>query len=152
MSYILATNGYVENGQFTEIPIVTTKQTNRFKWMEAWVNKTRSIHDVVDITYIQGGVSESLCGSVAKTTFVYMDNNFVTQRKESRDFIINVADMLISTVPVKPQKGDLIYEDVDGIRYTYEVGAYNNEPPWRFAGVHRTAFRIHSKIIKEETL
>jgi len=152
MSYILATNGYVECGQFVEIPIPTVKQTNLFKKSELFVNERRSKYGVVDITYVRDVVEIPLCATPAKTIFVYVDRNMISQRKESRDYLVNVSDLVISNIAVKPVQGDLIFEDVDGVRFTYEVGAFNGEPDWRYSGTYRTAFRIHSKLIDEETI
>lgn len=154
MSYILATNGYVECGVFTEMPPVPTdKQLNRFKWAEQYVHATRTIHGAIEFLYVQNGdESELICGSPAKTTFVYFDKFNISQRKESRDYIVNVKDLKVLGINIKPKEGDLIYEDVDGVRFTYRVGAFNGEPDYRYSGVYRTAFRIHSKLIKEEVL
>lgn len=154
MSYILATNGYVECGVFVEVPPTpTTKGLNLFKWSEQFVHERRTKYATVELIYVQNGdVSDTICGSPAKTTFVYFDRFNISQRKESRDYIINVPDLKVLGIKVKPKEGDLIREDVDGVRFTYRVGAFNNEPDYRYSGRYRTAFRIHSKLIKEEVL
>jgi len=150
MSYLLATNGYVEGGVFKEIS--TGKQPNLFKRAEIFVNRMRSIHSVVAITYVKGGLGGDeieTCATPAMTTFVYTDENNMSQRKQSRDYLLNTIDLQFAAINFKPVKGDLIFEDVDGIRFTYEVGAFNSEPDWRYSGIYRQALRIHSKKIDE---
>lgn len=155
MSYILATDGYVECGVFAESgPLPTpTKQKNLFKEAEQMVNAIRTEYGTVEIIYEQNEVeSETLCATPAKTVFVYFDRHNISQRKESRDYLLNVTDLIVATVRVKPKEGDLIHEVVDSVRYTYRVSSPGKEPDWRYSGHYRTAYRIHSKLIKEEVI
>lgn len=156
MSYILSVNGYIEEGVFKEDPIPPTdKQPNLFKRAEIFVNRMRSIHAVVDITYVRGGLGGDevvTCATPAMTTFVYTDEHNMSQRKQSRDYLISVEDLDFGGDVFKPEKGDFIYEDVDATRFTYEVGAFNNEPDWRYSGIYRQHLRIHSKLIEEEII
>jgi len=156
MSFILATNGYVEEGVFKVIPIAPpTKQKNLMKEVEQYIIGELAVHAAVDITYVKGGVGGdevTTCATPAMTMFVYTDDLGTSFRKQSRDYLIQTTDLDFGGEIFKPESGDLILEQVGAILYTYEVGAFNNEPDWRYSGQYREHLRIHAKLIREETV
>jgi len=126
---------------------------NLFKKGEQHLHKQLNIHGTVDLIYVRDGTeSDVILGTPGKTPFVYFDRHGISQRIESRDYIINVADLIVNSVNIKPKEGDLIFEDVDGTRFTYRVSSPGKEPDWRYSGHYRVAFRIHTKLIKEEVI
>ena len=153
MSYILATNGYVEQGFFQEIPVVpSTKKKNLLKWGEQYVTSVLSMYSQVDIIFVRNGVQTALCATPAMTTFSYTDRHQISQRKQTRDYLMPTADLIVNAVNIKPAEGDQIWEEIDGVRYKYELGAYNNEPLWRYSGAYRQELRMHTKYIDEEVI
>lgn len=64
----------------------------------------------------------------------------------SRDFIIDVCDLVVNEVPITPKAGDTITEEVGTKVHTYQVGRPEggNDQPWRFCDTGRTTIRVHS--------
>jgi len=154
MSYILATNGYVEKGIFSEnpIPVPVANKRNLFLWAEQYVNKTRAMYSQVEIRFVRDDDIVLLNATPSLTEFVSLDRHMITLRKQSRDYLITVDELLINTVKVKPKEGDQIWEDTGGTRYKYELGSYNGEPLWRYSGAYRQVFRMHTKFLGEEVV
>ncbi len=70
----------------------------------------------------------------------------------SRDFLIDVADLILNSVLVKPERGDEIeFTDTDGTRYTHSLMQLGNEPSWRYSDPHRIKYRIHTDRVKLPT-
>ncbi len=149
----LGSNGYVQEGVPFENPIdpVAVKK-NRFLRAEKWVSKRRSETSEVPITYSQEGNLISLCATPGKTIFRYTDDHGMSQRKQSRDYLISVSDAVINDVLIRPKDGDIIVEETLLERYTYEVGAFNGEPHFRFSGTYRQTFRVHTKLVNREDI
>ena len=66
----------------------------------------------------------------------------------SRDFLIDVADLVLNSVAVTPARGDVIeYVDPDGLTVTHELMSMSNHPSWRYTDPYRTKYRIHTERI-----
>lgn len=147
----MPTSGVVDPGvSFVNL----VDRPNRFRTAERHNNSRRKATSLVSIDYEQDGSSKTMTATPGKTIFSYMDDMGVSQRKESRDFLIEPLDLVIDGVVVMPKKGDIITEeDFDlQILFKYEVGAFNGEPHYRFSGIYREVVRIHTKLIKKETI
>jgi len=80
--------------------------------------------------------------TIGKTMADIDGGDGITVRSDIVDFIVDVADYLISEVAVEPQRGDEI--DYDG--RTYRVVPIAGNEAWRYAErVNKTAYRIHTK-------
>lgn len=123
---------------------------NCFKDAEEFVHETRTANATVAIIIERNGVTQNTIGTPGMTPFKWQNNQNITIRQESRDYIVNIDDYRFNAVAVKPQKGDKITETVDGTKYTYEVLPFNKEPVWLYSGTYRTAYRIHTKQINRE--
>ena len=97
------------------------------------------------VTYHYGASSVAVTATPGHTNFRFVDEYGRTVRVESRDYLINVADL-----PVEPERGHQIKEAQGGTTYVYEVLAPNDEPAWRFSGHYRTVYRIHTKLVDTE--
>jgi len=123
---------------------------NCFRDGEEYVVDTLTKFGTVAVTLVDtdGNQTPSIA-TPGMTVFKWTDENSVTQRKQSRDFIILVDNYRFQMTPRQPEEYDQIFEDVGSTRYIYDVGAFNDEPPWRWFGKYRFAYRIHTKLIKE---
>lgn len=96
-----------------------------------------------DATYRgAGGLEGDVVAVPGKTVFSQRNDMGAFIRVETRDFIIR-RDCLAA----EPQKGD---EIVFGGK-VYEVLAPNDEPAWRWSDALGTTYRIHTKLVGEET-
>lgn len=149
MSEILGTHGYVE-GCYLEAPApVPIPGINLFRNAELFVNDTRNKVALVAINLIRDGVTTITVATPVKMVFKYFDKNMITQRKEVRDFIINVPDYKFNTVLSLPKQRDIIEEIHGTTKSIYEVGAHNSEPDWQYQGTYKDAFKVHAKFIKD---
>jgi len=68
----------------------------------------------------------------------------------SRDFLFDVADLILNGVLTKPERGDKVEftDPDDGVKYTHELMSLSNEPAWRYSDPYRKKYRIHTERIK----
>lgn len=130
-------------------PPVPASATNMFKKSEIFVNNKRNEVALVDIALVRAGDSRDLTGTPDLTIFKYQDKHGNTVREQSRDYIIDIADYRTDTAELTPAKFDQIVETVDGVTYTYEVSSFNGEPHYIETGAYRTAYRVHTKLVKK---
>lgn len=114
----------------------------------AWLNEMRERYDTVPIVYRRGVYIVDLQASIRKTRFRTTNSFGVSVVVESRDYIFNVADLVLDHVHTIPQKGDEIHEIRDTEKFVYSVTAPENEPVYKYSDAGREAFRVHSKYIK----
>jgi hypothetical protein len=67
---------------------------------------------------------------------------------QSRDYLIDAAELAIGDERIMPIKGDRIIESVNGGTFTYEVMGPGDEPVWRWADVYHRTLRIHTKAVE----
>ena len=149
----LGSSGIVEEAVPFADPVNPTEQkTNLFYQADLFVNKIRNEVALIPITYKRGALEIEICATPAMTVFRYTDAHRISIRKESRDYIINVSDLIFGAVMVIPEPTDIIIEETLLERFTYEVGAWNGEPSWKYSGAYRQGFRVHTKLIDKEDI
>jgi hypothetical protein len=105
-------------------------------------------HASSTVTYIRGELSVAVEATHGRTEFGLSEEQPVWQSWQSRDFIIDRADMLFDGVPFTPMRGDVI-EESDGVGsvYRYEVMAPPGSDVWRFSDSYKNRIRVHTKQI-----
>jgi hypothetical protein len=64
----------------------------------------------------------------------------------NRDYLVAVADLMVSGVETPPALGDRIAETVNGVTCTFEVMTPDTgEPAWRYSSQWRAMYRVHCK-------
>lgn len=111
----------------------------------AWLNEQRNKFSAAMIQYRRGTNTLPLSATRGRTVFRYNDQFGRSIREERRDFLINVADLMIDGAIATPRHGDTI---IDG-NFTYEVIAPNKEPVWKYADAYRRSYRVHTNLIDE---
>ena len=113
----------------------------------AWLTGQRTEYLSQTVALIRGGkttsgVKATKCPprSESEPTVNVDINNF--------DWIIATTEYVINSVEVEPQKNDVIQE-ADGQKH--QLLPLDNEPEFRFSDQFGTAYRIHTKRIKEAT-
>lgn len=93
------------------------------------------------VTYGRDDASVDLPATLGRTAFEQPDEYGALHRIEARDYIINVADLILEDEQVLPRSGDRITDAT----VVYEVMAFGDEPPWRYCDAHQKSIRIHTK-------
>lgn len=97
----------------------------------------------VAVTYTRGASVVALTATPGRTQFELDNGDGVILNIESRDYLIDPADLVIAGTASAPASGDRITE---GDR-VYEVMPFGREPAWRWSDTHRTRYRVHTKQI-----
>ena len=92
------------------------------------------------VIFVRGNSAIEVSATVGMSSFQAADQNGVLEQFESRDFIIDVADLPFG----EPQRGDKVVETIDGIAITYDVSTPRGMPLWRYGDAFRRTARIHT--------
>lgn len=82
----------------------------------------------------------SLLASVGMTEFQSTDESGVILQHETRDYLVDAADLILSGASTEPRAGDRI---TDG-SVTYEVVCPVGSVPWAWHDRNRLTYRIHT--------
>jgi hypothetical protein len=107
-------------------------------------------HGSVDVLYRRGAEQVAVKATIGKTEFELDDGSGVVVRIQSRDYLIQSADLVLGGVPSLPVAGDRIRETHGATTFVYEVNAPSNEPHYRFSDPFRKLLRIHTKHVATE--
>lgn len=113
----------------------------------AWLSGQLKDHASQSVTYERGVDTVAVQATVGRTVFELENEEGDLERWESRDFLIDTADLVLAGSPTLPDAGDRIRETVGTTTYVYEVMSPGNEPHWRYVDPHRNKLRIHTKLI-----
>ena len=116
----------------------------------AWLADQLKTHASSTVVYQRGAQQVSVSATIGKTEFEIDDGSGVLQRVESRDYLIQPADLQIAGVATLPIAGDRIRETIGTKTYVYEVMGPGNEPHYRFSDPFRRVLRIHTKHVDTE--
>ena len=95
------------------------------------------------ITYTRGPNSATLTATIGETEYEKEDAHGVIIRFESRDFLIDAADLILDSVTVNPQDGDKITYGGE----TYEALSLDGGRPYEPTDPYETQWRVHTKQI-----
>ena len=117
----------------------------------AWLADQMKTHASVDVLYERGAEQVAVKATIGKTEFELDDGSGVVVRIQSRDYLIQAADLVLGGTPSWPVAGDRIRETQGATTFVYEVNAPGNEPHYRFSDPFRKLLRIHTKHVATET-
>jgi hypothetical protein len=123
---------------------------NLFEQGAAWLAGKLQAHGSVEVVYQRGAAQVALRATIGKTEFEIDDGSGVIQRFQSRDYLIQTADLELGGEPTLPVAGDRIRETVGERVFVYEVLAPGNEPHYRYSDPFRKLLRIHTKHVGTE--
>ena len=114
---------------------------------EAFLDAQRHEHMTRGVQYKRAsdGSTVSLDATVGRTEFEQVDRFGISQRTETRDYIVRTGDLVFGGQTATPLPGDVIVETLQSESVTFEVSAIGDEPPFRFTGADRLSIRIHTK-------
>jgi hypothetical protein len=122
------------------------------RWGSDWLEEVRSQNLACTVTYQRGDQCAEMPATVGKTIFRLDAGYGVTERYESRDYLVLTRDLVLNGAPILPQSGDRIRETDGSKVFVYEVMAPGGEPHYRYSDGYRKTLRIHTKLIATEDL
>lgn len=117
----------------------------------AWLADQMKSHASADVFYERGAEQVPVKATIGKTEFELDDGSGVVVRIQSRDYLIQSADLVLGGMPSLPIAGDRIRETQGATTFVYEVNAPGNEPHYRFSDPFRKLLRIHTKHVATES-
>lgn len=119
----------------------------------AWLGGQLKAFAGREVVYARGSRSVTVTAIVGRTQFDTQDApDFAgVARVESRDFLIDAADLDLGDGPELPRKGDTISETAGDKLMVYEVMPFGviGDSHWEYAdGYGRTKLRIHTKHVE----
>ena len=116
----------------------------------SWLADQLKTHASTEVIYQRGVNQVAVQATIGKTEFEIDDGSGVIQRFQSRDYLIQTADLMLGGAPTLPVAGDRIREAVGDQTFVYEVLAPGNEPHFRYSDPFRKVLRIHGKHVGTE--
>jgi len=99
------------------------------------------------VTYRQGGVAISISATPGRSIVEYDGDDGMRIRVEMRNYLIQVSELVIGGIEIKPKEGDTITDDNEGSTVTYIV-ASDGGMSWRWSSRYHTMYRV---IVKERS-
>ncbi len=124
--------------------------TNLLDQGAAWLADQLKTHASTEVVYQRGANQVAVQATIGKTEFEVDDGAGIIQRVQSRDYLIQAADLQLAGLVTLPRAGDRIRESVGEKTFVYEVLAPGNEPPYRYSDPFRKLLRIHTKHVGTE--
>jgi hypothetical protein len=125
---------------------------NLFEQGAAWLADQLKTHASVQVVYQRGALQITVQATIGKTEFEIDNGSGIIQRFQSRDYLIQTADLKPGGIPTLPVAGDRIRETVGDQVLVYEVLAPGDEPHFRFSDPFRKLLRIHTKHVGTENV
>lgn len=114
-----------------------------------WLEQQRERFLTRPVIYRRGAQEVTVPATVGRTVFRLDTGPGVTERIETRDYLIAATHLVGFGLPLR---GDRVIEEAGGQRHTYEVLAPGREPHWRWSDPNRRTYRIHTKHLTTEDL
>jgi hypothetical protein len=115
-----------------------------------WLERERVQHATRNVHYVRAGEAILVRASVGKTVFELQNDYGISERTETRDFLILARDLVLGGQVVTPLRGDHVRERQGRKVYVYEVMAPGREPEWRYSDLYRHTLRIHTRQVGVE--
>lgn len=124
---------------------MTNLMTNLLEQGAAWLAKMLAGNAGQTVTYVRGDDETELVAVLGRSPFEQTDEYGVIHEIHARDFLIQVADLVLDGVATLPRAGDRIRATIGGVSGVHEVMAPGGEPPWRYSDAFNRTLRIHTK-------
>lgn len=120
---------------------------DRMEQCQEWLTSMNRAHKSRQVTYARGAQEKQVPAVIGKS-FFKADNGYgLFTRVESRDYFIEVADLLEFG---EPARGDRVKDTLNGKVEVFEVMAPNGADHFSY-DTFRKVFRIHVKHVGTES-
>lgn len=119
----------------------------------AWLSGVMKAHVSTSITYRRGQNSVTISNAtIGRSSSDVIDQTQMLVKKESCDFIFDASQLVLNSVIVQPQEGDLITRTMGSETWTYEVmPLLPRTPPWVYADApYNQRLRVQTGKVKVE--
>lgn len=101
------------------------------------------------VTYDRNGEAVALTAIPGDTQAEQDDGTALTIQTTVKDWLVDVVDLVLDSVAVEPERGDLIKQTIGSATHTFEVLPFG-ESAYTFTDRLNTRYRIHTKLIGVE--
>ena len=109
-----------------------------------WLSGQLKSYASQSVTYARGAYSVTVDATVGRTIFDPGDGVATYQKWESRDYLIDTADLILNGSQTLPARGDTITETIGGVSVVYEVTSPKDTPHFVYSDAYRKKLRIHT--------
>jgi len=109
-----------------------------------WLAEQMIEHASSSVVYSRGAGSVTIDAVIGRSVFAVLDQTGNPISKETTDFIVKIADLVISDSQIIPDRNDKISETRNGVTIEYTVCAPSGEPVYRYTSSERDMVRIHA--------
>ena len=113
-----------------------------------WLEKKRHDYLSSPVNFVRGGESIPVNATLGRTEFDVSVDMGITEKYETRDFLVRREDLVILGERVNPKRGDRFHYHIEGQVFIYEVMAPGKEPVYRESDLFKKTLRIHTKLIE----
>lgn len=107
-------------------------------------------HAAQEVTYVRGTEAITLRATVGRREVLVETAVGLVERHEQWDFILRASDLVLSGVPLEPQRGDRIKHIRAGTTHVYEVMPLAGEDVYRASDPFGNLWRVHAKHVGVE--
>ena len=111
----------------------------------AWLGDLRANYASHPVVYSRVASSVTLRAALGSTNTEFQDASGMIEQYQSRDFIVQAAELILGGVAVLPQRGDRIEITLGGVLCVFEVLAPTGMECWKWSDPYRKAIRVHTK-------
>jgi hypothetical protein len=117
----------------------------------AWLADQLKANASTEVIYFRDVEQVPIQATIGKTEFEIDDGSGIVERFQSRDYLIQAADLVLGGSETLPEPGDRIQETQGAQNFAYEVMAPGDQPCWRYSDPFRKLLRIHTKHVATVT-
>lgn len=123
--------------------------TDLLKTGSDWLGSMMKSHASQSVEYFRETGSVVVSATLGRTFYDDADDNGLTVKSHTTDFIIDSADLLLNSVEIEPTVGDLIKvtraDRVDVFEVSRLAGSC-----WQYSDTYAQRYRIHTRLIDTE--
>ena len=115
----------------------------------SWLADMQAAHISRDVLYrIDGSTKATVSATLASSTIASVKENGLVVSANVRDYIVRVSDLTISGQVYKPDPSHRI---VDGDLICQPLPMDDDHDCYRYTSGHRISYRIHTKVIQDNS-
>lgn len=123
--------------------------TDLLKTGSDWLAGMMKTHAATQVTYTRSpNQSVTVYATFGKARFDVTDSEGIVMQSADRDFLIDVADLILNSETTEPQAGDQISYAFAGGTETFEVMRVNGQAAWDYSDLFHKKYRIHTTRVK----
>lgn len=116
----------------------------------SWLASQQKSYLSETVTYHRSAASVSLSATIGQAEFEQDNGVGSLVSTQTRDFIIDTSDLVLSGSAVLPERGDQIKQTVGSTVYVFEASSVGGEKVWRYTDRYQNRLRIHTNLIGTE--